>query len=510
MIPEDPAEDSDQTGEKGPNASRIFGLTLLCLFLGCVPAAAWFFIWKNQSNLSIPAGQLRPWAEERWEEFTADRSRLPVTPAFPPGEFFDAHSVKIDGEGIHIELNSPKVYLRRPSFEHYDLRTGQGSVRPPAELQSIGIRALTEKYSGAKPLRDLWDGHSGPVAFFRLNGEPIPAAELPKQKEFRRQGVNPGHPRLFFRMNHSGHPNLKIDETHVFDRRTHVDLSQSGVTRPPIRVSDRDETVVTCDYLSWRRNGALLTLDLSFGEPVEALIAAKNGEEVSLGVHTCRILAVEPKFDRGGGSSRRQLGVQSSSYDRGPAGSSASRDRSAFLIAAYPYAGWSSLEFECLDAAGNPLETRAITYYQMPYLVECEADLAEIARIRIRARPRYGRVLIPLPDLPVLPPENDFLTDLRDMRIPYARDDGPHRYRELVCQLGQLSRKYYAESTVRSWPVQEHENLTLGDLVGEMPGHYPPKTRVRIDPEECALQIGRPSRASWWKRFRDWWGSWIP
>ena len=474
-------------------------------------------VYRTLAKPFSPPDTVRPWAEERWEAATEDRSALPSHPTYPASDYFDAFRVSMDDEGVQVFQSDTESWRHRPNYAHFDDR--DPSTPPSTSVATLSFIGVARPVPPKGDEADGQDALRADVPFFDLAGNPVEKSEeWTRQRRFRNAVVPRYHPRLYLRFDHPGQSAFFVDSIRYFDQLTRVDLSRSGVTGAPL--SFDGYSVSYADHLSWRRNQTLAVLDISLGPDHTVDLPAKDGAEVSEAGQVLRLLRVFPGLDFSGSSSmREEKGDRSVTY-RGVDTLSgtlppATDPHVCFLVAAYPYGSYSSVDFEAFDREGNPIRTSVTTSFRMPYLVHCDVPAAEVAFLRARIPDRYARLILPLPDLPRLPKENDHLEDLFDMKISMSEADYHNQYESAVHQLTQLKPLFHGER------ISGHSHALPGlgppladtnprELLEKVRRGYVPGTSFRTDARQATISFGRPGGPDWWDRFKDWTTGWLP
>lgn len=478
-------------------AALVAAVTFAGLLIGLI---------QGVSQPHSPADTIRPWAVGSWEEATEDRSSLPRLPPFPAADYFDAFRIAEEAEFIQVVIPNAVAWQYRPDYKHHDTRIRSGATpSPPTTLHAVGtivpfVPPLEDPESTES--RDF-DSLYTKVVFVDPSGDPLDGV---KWTQWFSHQFSPGyHPRVYLRFDHPAHPHLEIDRIRLFDRLTQVDLSDSGMKAQPMAYDGF--TVAYADHLSWRRNQTLAALDVSVGPEHVISLDPSEGAEQSGGGQVLRLLRIFPGFVFSGASTMQVFdGEHTGLYRRKRKDPGLTDDaHTGFLIAAYPYGSWSSLSVDVLDREGNPIKSRVTTTYRMPYLVTCEAPLSEVGSIRAKVPDRFARLLIPLPDLPQLPAENDHLEDLFDMRIPLLRKGHEE---EVISQLTQLEPHHHADRLSGTLPMAGNTTQGTGttprEILEQLRLDYEPGTPIRTDTTKATLTIGKPPRATWWSRTKDW------
>ena len=118
--------------------SKLFlAITGFLLGIGAIGLAiAAYGKWSSPFS---PPDRVRPWAIDRWEEFTGDRSLLAAAPSYSSTDFFDAFEVSVNASDIRVSLSNATDWHYHPNYEHFDGRNAGSSRTPPiAELSAIG------------------------------------------------------------------------------------------------------------------------------------------------------------------------------------------------------------------------------------------------------------------------------------------------------------------------------------------------------------------------------------
>ena len=112
------------------------------------------------------------------------------------------------------------------------------------------------------------------------------------------------------------------------------------------------------------------------------------------------------------------------------------------LFRASPYPAQHAFEIEYLDINGKKLETAGGGSGGGQIIQSVRGQLADIHKIRVRKYRTGHRVIIQLPRLPGLPPENQKVDNLFLVRVPILKFNRQYEQEEYLRKMTQLGLPY--------------------------------------------------------------------
>ncbi len=218
----------------------------------------------------------------------------------------------------------------------------------------------------------------------------------------------------------------------IFESRTHKSLTTgygSSTSHGFIRFNTH--------LPIWHRTPVDIVFDVSYGPVKTFEFAPRPGEGFDEGSFQCRLLAAFETVDPGRHSTSSRDNITTIQF---PKASPEEKTGLTLFFACRPTAGKMPVTFEFLDKDGNKISTRGSSTSGHAHSIAFRQPLEEIALIRARYRTRRYRIVMNLPYIPGLPEENNAISNLFDVRIPYVRLHDPGQLQQFLRQTLLLGR----------------------------------------------------------------------
>ncbi len=176
------------------------------------------------------------------------------------------------------------------------------------------------------------------------------------------------------------------------------------------------------------------------------------------------------------------------------------------------FTSWSSLElrdwadFEVVDKAGRAHSFQRREATSSFAIFEVKLAQSDIAAFRLRFRPFLKRAVFELGVLPGMPAENQGVTNLFDVTVPYANRVDDYQ-EELVSKLVQMSldpRTYFTGQPPKTGKV--YRNATVREIWEDALANHDPEVRFQLDRANHKI-VALPPRFQW---LRDRAPAWLP
>lgn len=385
------------------------------LFLGLLlyyqyddPARFW------HCNPAVPrGGDLEDWHQTIAQAQTVDE---------PNEDFFGKFKISSDDEYFTVEhphKNPPDNFFEFELCEMAPgetLNIGEGTVK----FSCIG----TAYHDANQTMTD-----DAVYRFFDPNLQPIADTELGRFGNCvtTESGSNFRYnlcPAVQFVFQYQGIEDLMFHGIKTFDSRTHNSLT-GGYSSSGSNGSYRFNTHLPI----WHRTPIDIVLDVSYGPVKTFEFAPRPGEGFDEGSFQCRLLAAFETVDPGRHSTSSRGNIMTHQF---PKASPEEKTGLTLFFACRPTASQMPVIFEFLDKDGNKISTRGSSTSGHTHSITFRKPREEIALVRAQYRTRRYRIVINLPYIPGLPKENNAISDLFDVRIPYVRLHDPGQVEQFV------------------------------------------------------------------------------
>ena len=362
---------------------------------------------------------------EAWQQ-TITQAQLPDE---PNEDFFDNFTVSSDSDYFTVEHPSENPPDNVFAFELHEMTPGEtlniagGNVK----FSCIG----TAYHDANQTMADdavyrLYDPNLQPVADTDLSNLGN-CVTFESGSNFR---YNSGLAvQLIF--NYQQTEDLMFHGIKIFDSRTHKSLT-GGYSSSGSNGSLRFNTHLPI----WHRTPIDIVIDVSYGPVKTFEFAPRPGEGFDEGSFQCRLIGVFETVEPGRHSSSSRDNIMTHQFPKAPP------DKAGliFFFVCRPTAGNMPVTFEFLDNDGNKINTRGSSTSGYTHSIAFRQPLEEIALIRARYRSRRYRIVMNLPYIPGLPEENNAISDLFDVHIPYVRLRDPGQVDQFVRHTLQLAQ----------------------------------------------------------------------
>jgi len=391
----------------------LLGLLLYYCFVD--PARFW-----NCNPTEPRGGDLEAWQQ------TITQAQLPDE---PNEDFFDKFTVSSDDDYFTVEhpyINPPDNLF---AFELKEMSPGEtfniagGNVK----FSCIGVAYHDANQTMADDVAyRLFDPNLQPIADTDLS-EFGNCVTTEPGSNFR---YNPC-PAVQFVFQYQGIEDLMFHGIKTFDSRTHKSLT-GGYSSSGSNGSLRFNTHLPI----WHRTPIDIVFDISYGPVKTFEFAPRPGEGFDEGSFQCRLLAVFETVEPGRHSSSTRDNITTHQFPKAPP----DKAGLTFFFVCRPTAGSMPVTLEFLDKDGNNISTRGSSTSGHTHSIAFREPLEKISLIRARYRSRRYRIVMNLPYIPGLPEENNAITDLFDVRIPYVRLHEPGQVEQFLRQTLQLDQ----------------------------------------------------------------------
>jgi hypothetical protein len=266
----------------------------------------------------------------------------------------------------------------------------------------------------------------------------------------------------------------------AFDARTHQSLA-GGYSWG----GGSGKYHVEIDLELWHSAPIALVADIAFGPPQIIEFPARVGERVGYPGGELRLVVMAKGMDQRSTtrtSDKLILRVQPRTYNR-------DETTTCFVFACLPRAHQAPLDIEILDVEGEALQSQGGGTSGLFVEKTVLGDVSDAETVRVKFYPDRKRLIFHLREIPGLPPENQEVGNLFDVRIPYVQIRSDYDFRDLVSSLTQMEVKGNSPPNQNSFGPMSFENVTVRDLVQEYARLYGPGYEAQIDPEQLTLEF---------------------
>lgn len=455
----------------------------LCLLVFAALGTGGYLATRGQvEKFGIDPGRVRPWTE-KWGELRDDRRAAPAWKVTEK-EFFSGIQVEHDtAAGLLNIVAEPVATL--PLYEHF----GPGAPNAPLTLRAVGINGWLEKPDSE------WAPDAQPPArpAIYIDAATLqPIAPLPNLPTAS-QGVN-----LDAQFSIDGDKPLhSLDDWMFFDGRTHALLGLKenwGSGGKSIRVGTQMRPV--------RSAHVTVAVDLTLGTAPIGELEARDGAGTAWDGRVIRIVHADTlDLPRAPYWYRKSPTRHTLHLRENPIESTA--PFSNYLVAVYPDGYRSGLRFKALDKDGKPLKSSTYPLVGVGFFVRCQALPETVHRFALSGPERFIRQVTELPEIPGFPAENNTVTDMADLTIPYLRIKSQE---DAISQLRWIAQVGVTGDTTPPGPkppFQEFENIKVRDLIHVIRGQAAVGTKVIYHPTTCELEYKLREPPFWVRWFQD-------
>jgi len=359
---------------------------------------------------------------------------------------------------VTVTTNQGKVRVEYPyaspnSVEVLGFTLHQVQAGETAQIGGTTLRLKRIGHAWRPPATNNNYGYQSnvPATFYRpdlqLMTEAEVIGELPDRWS-RDVDCRDNLPSYRFDLEIQGDP-WKVLNVELYDARTHVSLTSGG----SYQEIKHGYKYSTSPYL-WHEAPVELIVDVGTGPLEEEEIPVQVG--ASFTIASCRYQLLHGADDAnlssyGSGSSGKKVHVE---FHSSSGGQPQRRKECLLIFHATQYPVHNAFEIEYLDSNGKKLETAGGSSGGGQIIQNVRAQLADIHKIRVRKYRTGHRVIIHLPRLPGLPPENRQVDNLFLVRVPILKFSRQYEQEEYLRRMTQLGLPYipYTNTAAMIYP----------------------------------------------------------
>lgn len=378
-----------------------------------------------------------------------------------------AHSVEILGFAKHQIEGSEKIQLGDVSLQLK--RIGYAWVPPPTNSSGSNLSPV-------------------PARFFDAELKPIAEAEI--LREFpnsweREMETAKNFSTYRFDLEILGEP-WRVLDVSLYDATTHAPLTSGS----SIQYIKNGYKYSTSPFL-WRSTPVALMVDLAVGPLEEEEFLPQPGGFFSLAGRRYYLLFATD--DPSAGSYSQITDAKKVSIQFTPLiGQRPSVKESYFLYQASPYAAQAAFHFEYLDAEGKIIARSGGNTSNGELMQNVPCELAAIKKIRVRKFRMAHRVVIRLPALPGLPPENESVDNLFQVRAPLLKFTHQSEQQEYIRRMTQLDMSYLSST---NFPANIYPrwftNATTAEVLEDYAQIMGVQGQLFVDQERLLIENGK-------------------
>jgi hypothetical protein len=292
----------------------------------------------------------------------------------------------------------------------------------------------------------------------------------------------------------------------LYDARTHTTLT-SGWSGQSL-----GDTIhkIGIDPYMWHAAPVELVVDVVVG-PVEVEeIRPQVGESFTIGAS--RFQLIYAGDDTSGGFYSHGNDSKTAYVELGATKSnnSAKEPKCVLIFQVTPPAAQSVFQIDYLDAEGKEIDSAGTSWSGAQIIQGKKGKLADIKTIRVHKYGRGHRLVFQLPYLPGLPPENEKVDNLFEVRVPLLRFDRDYQQAEYIRRMTQLSLPYISRQnqppgTYSRWLTNASVAEVLEDyrqVMGVTNYFYVDREKLQIEKRDRDwLQQGLEDTLKMWKKL---------
>ena len=359
---------------------------------------------------------------------TWQKTISPVPPPAEPNEdYFDNFTVGSDSEYFTVEHPYENPPDNSFAFELHEMA--------PGEPLDIGGGSLKFSCIGTA-YHDVNQTMEDDAVFrsFDSQLQPVAETELGKFRNYQRteNGSNFRYnscPAVQLIFEYQGIENIMLHGIKIFDSRTRK-LLTSGYSSSSSNGSHQFNTHIPI----WHRTPIDIVMDVSYGPVKTFEFAPRAGQGFEEGSFKCRLVSVFEGVIPGRHSSSSRGNSMTHQFPKAPP----DKAGLTFFFVCLPTSSQMPVTFEFLDKDGDKISTSGSSTSGHAHSIAVKHPLEKVALIRALYRTRRYRVVISLPYIPGLPEENNAISNLFDVHIPYVRLQDPDRVSRFLRQTLQL------------------------------------------------------------------------
>jgi hypothetical protein len=420
-----------------------------------------------------------------------------AAPERPDERAFDGISISYETNQLTVIFPAPVASGDTDGLAHTVKRLNPGEAlkgdEAVLEFLALGVATLTNL---AKP-----DGQV-PLALFSPDCRPLSEGDLTSLgfKKWERtvyaSTAMEKFPSAVFVFGSKAHPPGYYKMRGLFDARTHRPFTTGSSYS---QVSSDYLGRLSVQYEAWHQTPLELVLDVELDGSVavvtnpvaDSVIPVPGGLVKIVGVWGGRINGSSSY----GGTPSRVVVTLSESESRGGSNS--------FLVFACEPPGLA-VHPECLDGSGAVINHSGAFGAGAIHSLGLKANKNDVKQVRLTVFTNHYSVILPVPPLPGLPPQNRQIRNLFNVRIPGVRLEREDDLRRLISSATETDFAYPPFGDIMpkgSFPMLR-TNTTPAELLAEYSRHIPWGYRLAVDQQKQELRAQQTdlAKAVTWAR----------
>lgn len=460
-------------------------LLLLVLIGGFLAVLTWFSL--NPPSLFSDPSVPRP--NRSYDAVTTPREPAPPLTS----NVFGSVTIRSNSNNLEIIIPQPQAPGELDPFG-FQLRKASPSHHVALPPGSLHLNYMAVAWN--VPTTNFDYSVNVPARFFTPELEPIPFDQLsPRLNPWEATLSYRGEfPEVKFAFTASNLPPWKLLGMELFDARTKRTLS-TGYSHS----SNPDGFYLSTPAGLWHKAPVQAFIHLAHGEPHVVDIPVHDFIEKNFGPARVKLAGILPGYSSGTSSSNdgrtNRVQVNFSSLP--------TETNSAVVMMVHPRAYRAPLDFAAIDQDGNKLESRGSTTSDSMHLLNIQASPDRIKFVRVLHYPHISRLQFDLPYIPGLPPENDAVTNLFDLKVPYVRMRYQDEFYSNLGTLLQLDISFRNLNFPQGTFPLVYTNKTARQLLEDYLKFAPEQKQVRVDHESGTLEFRDPPLIEIWKKLKS-------
>ena len=480
----------DTTHSPAPPWKRI------ALISGLVVAAIGVasLILPGKPVLESDPAAVRAWADSRFQELTkpAASTGSPLDPQYlahcsPPGPATNGQC------SVMLTIDSARSeYVPNYEILEFDAASGFTGAHGRGKL-----RWIAAKSHASDPEKD-WDPPR--LDFFHPNGEPIAREEeeamgIGKADRSPRSIWIAGMTNLQGHLELSGYQNPRWILQDVFDSATHVSVLQNTSLQ-----ESGSDLLFSTTVAALHDAPLVIVIDLAHGPTDDFDIPVSPGATAANANFRLEVMDVFPGMPSlgvaewpGPAKFRLQFGTPEQTTE-------------TFSVIHHtnPPVMSKAVSVDALDAKGNVITHLYGEFMQLAPASRFRARLAEAAKLRVRYRPYFTRLLLHIRPMPGVSPPNSKPANLFDVRSPRIVFSDAFQMRRFISDTAQFKDisgtiSYHTES---AFPMTL-ENPSPREVVRRYL-NLDSGRRVKVAPAAQTIAFEKPKKKNWLNNINDW------
>ena len=404
---------------------RAAQIVTIVLVLAAVGLGVWF--WKTQNRLYSS-----PTAIRTNDVYLQAHSRAVPLPDFPTN-YFASIDVERTTNRIVVAV-AEKLGMPEKEYDYEPLAVHTVKGGEPMRIEDGLVRLAYVGVARAQPMTNFDHGLQVQANYFTPDGKPVPDDAVKMMPGYMKtlsfEGSFPASQFVFAYSNIADFKTLKFL---AFDARTRAQIA-SGHSSSTFTNGFYYGT----DLQVWHQTPIELVATIATGPVVTNTMAVKEGTELAFPEGRLKLLLVWTQ-DLGGWSSRHDGRTNTMTFNLGRQnGYWANKKTTSFLFHAWPGGFAMPIDFEFVGVDGKTIRGLGAGSSGRFVNTRAEAELDEIAEIRVKYYSRKHRLIFTIPELPGLPEENRGVENLFDVKIPYAYFRYEYDFQEAVGRTLQM------------------------------------------------------------------------